>query len=180
MELNKTLLEIIEEVSRRAHFQIITDEEQFQANFMLAMMLRPAIAECNGCFYSNVDKSVDELYIRTDKCRGLALKVIFHELGHATGIKLHRKMFVRPETIAYAREEVIAEYTAYHCLRYFELDTIEMRNSASKYIEYFAANLSLNDIHECQEKSKEAFKYIISNWLPDFNERFILNHKKAV
>lgn len=110
-----------------------------------------------------------------------ATTTLFHELAHATNRFLGRKKSNERETKAEtAFEEMVAEVTAFHLTKYFMLDTIQSTFNSLNYISEWDVYLLPDENLKVHREADKAMKYILSNWLPDFNEKFIMSQKKAV
>lgn len=122
-----------------------------------------------------------------------ATRVMFHELGHATG---HSKRLARPFTVdenksmfidyeywvrASAIEEVTAELTAVKCLRYLSINDATSEAESAKYIGKWSDSydLSIRDMETAEKDAIAGFRYIRDNWIK-VSQLKINNSKKVV
>ena len=94
------------------------------------------------------------------------LEVLFHEIAHATGLRLGRIMEIDHSESLYAREEVIAETTAQILINHFGLMTDDIQYETNDYIDAYKYTV---DMILATELAQKAAEYILENWLPDFN-----------
>jgi antirestriction protein ArdC len=117
----------------------------------------------NGIYNMPIDMSSlkhECIYLPSFDTNFKAFRTFFHELSHATGMRLNRTM-----TYGSYEEEVIAEMSSKLLMQHFKLDTRFTDRLHSRYIESFSINLSSEQIKICKIKAKESFDFIINNWL---------------
>lgn len=177
IKLSATQEQIVSEIKQRTPFIKCIGTDEFYSQFALAILGNSAYRTCYGAYVRNNTLEQDYLVWRPDEIAdsNIATSVLFHELAHATAVYLsNRHMFASMESLTYAREEITAEYAAQLLMQYFRLSTQATDNRSVRYIEHYSVKLPTSEIHIAKAQANEAFQYILSNWLPDFNEEFIM------
>lgn len=100
------------------------------------------------------------------------LKVALHEIAHASGFFLNRKMsFPSRRYHGYKREEGIAETTALMLLEHFDVANTYIRIQANFYINAEIHSFDENEKEYVQLQAQKAFDFIIKNWLPQVRKQ---------
>lgn len=107
-------------------------------------------------------------------CKEYGTSSLFHELMHATGPRLGRKMFQDKGSYAHCLEEVIAEMGAASLMRHFGMSTTKSYEISMTYIAEYSLYLTDEDLISCKKTVNNAVLYILYNWLADFNEKYML------
>lgn len=104
---------------------------------------------------------------------GHRLKVLFHEIAHASGIYLNRHSIASKENASSfeealrlhqlytSSEEVIAETVAMRCMDYFELNNSDVKRDSINYIQRFSSNGLAPDI-DINSEVEKSFKFIVN------------------
>jgi hypothetical protein len=112
------------------------------------------------------------------------ISVIFHELAHATGTygRLDRGVegMRDKDTTAQAVEEIIAELAAMRLMSHFGLTTSDTSEISEAYIlmNHGRINSLVDAQKHCYDQADIAVKYILENWLVDFNQMYANNEQE--
>lgn len=98
------------------------------------------------------------------------LHIMFHELAHATGLRVGRNMNTDLRAIRNI-EETIAETTAWKLTQHYGLETADIRLATRDYLAQFSSDLTAEECPQCELEAEAAKDYILKNWLVTFNPK---------
>lgn len=163
-QLNADEQMILAEFAKRSGMKVDTDSTEFVGCYQ-----RPRPDREEQLFFNPRGKDMDQ----TDR----SIEILFHELVHATGIRLGRPMRAMSQ-MEYSYEECVAEIGSMNLMKHFGMLNSKRLSDCQQYLDqhdFWFINGEMKGIHQ---KADAAVEYILENWLPDYNEAY-QNYRKA-
>jgi len=161
--------EILTEFEKRSGIEVNTNKQRFVELCGFNALYAPGCYNIPQQKCNEILHFIKETIEVTDNCA--PLEVLFHEMAHATGLRLGRNMRMR-EKDNYAYEEAIAEGTSMKLHQYFGWLTPESKVNHIKYIRQWLPAMTPEQKTSANSKANEAMKYILENWLVDFTTKY--------
>jgi antirestriction protein ArdC len=144
---------ILAEFHKRSGIIVNTESEEYQGCYW-----RPKPNRKETLFFNPSPENFDR-----------KMEILFHELIHATGIRLGRDMGPKGKfSAAYSYEETVAELGAMKLLQYFNLLDEEAEKNCLSYLLNHNYKLTKEERLQANLQSLEAAEYVVKHWLPDF------------
>ena len=149
-----------EEFTRCAGIPVYLDLIRYKHDMVRAGFEQYSCEPSKGAYMHKNSWVGEGIYINVDINDPEYMRILLHEISHATMRRVGRDLSVN-------NEEMVAESSCLLLIEYFGLDTPELKKKCRDYVTSYKVVAWLTEPCDVDKYAFEAFSYIITHWLPE-------------